>query len=330
MKNINIHWLIPFNKTEFEEIRNSNLASIRLRAAVMADFFFKVGIKVTFGETVEDKVNILLISKIGANNVKERSDKWIKTISNAKKKGLKIVLDYTDHHLGFDSVMREFYRSVISYVNHVTVSSDYIGELLKNFYNGNIKVIPDPIEIPIYSEKKKFNNNYRSILWFGHSSNILYLVKFMNNLNTFKIPIELKILSNEQSLLVLEKIDTKKLNNIKIKFDFWSVDKMVLTAKNCDICIIPSDINDVKKKGVSSNRLLTALALGLPTGADMLSSYKVFNEYFIDIKSSDFTDLILNPPKFTNLVEKAQKNVLPLYTIENIGKIWHQFLTNII
>lgn len=329
MKNINIHWLIPFSKIEFEEIKNSTIASIRLRAAVVADFFFKIGLKLTFGEKVEDEANTLLIGKIGTSEIKERSDNWLKIISHAKKKGAKIILDYTDHHLGFDSPMKEFYRSVLTYIDQATVSSNYLGQMLKNFFSGNIEVIPDPIEIPIYIEKKQFNNNYRSVLWFGHSSNILYLVKLINNLDTFKIPIELRILSNEQSLLVLQKINTKRLNNIKIKFDFWSVDKMILTAKDCDICIIPSDINEVKKMGVSSNRLLTALALGLPTAADMLPSYKIFNEYFTDIRSSGFNELMLNPSKFTKHVKKAQKNILPLYNFENIGKIWHKFLKNI-
>ena len=51
---------------------------------------------------------------------------------------------------------------------------------------------------------------------------------------------------------------------------------MINTAKFCNLCIIPSDPNDLKKAVVSSNRLITALALGLPTGLPILTNSQGF------------------------------------------------------
>lgn len=67
----------------------------------------------------------------------------------------------------------------------------------------------------------------------------------------------------------------------------WSIDTMREAAQQSDVCLIPSDTQDPRKMAVSANRLITALALGLPTAADRLESYAEFGEYFTDIRSAD-------------------------------------------
>jgi DNA helicase-2/ATP-dependent DNA helicase PcrA len=86
---------------------------------------------------------------------------------------------------------------------------------------------------------------------------------------------------------------------------------MINTSKFCDLIIIPSDPNDPKKAGVSSNRLITALALGLPTAACVMESYKEYDQYFTDIDSEKFIELIDNPDKFHNQVLEAQDKINP-------------------
>ena len=89
--------------------------------------------------------------------------------------------------------------------------------------------------------------------------------------------------------------------------------------------IIPSNPNDPKKAGVSSNRLITSLALGLPTAADKMDSYQEFNEFFTDIRSKEFGDLIDNPDIFHNQVIEAQNRIIPYFTKEAIGQKWMNF-----
>ena len=118
-------------------------------------------------------------------------------------------------------------------------------------------------------------------------------------------------------------------SNLTLEVRTWSIDEMIHTAKICDLAIIPSDPNDPQKAGVSSNRLITALALGLPTAADIISSYKEFNEFFIDIRSKQFLNLLNNPDYFHSQVFKAQKEIVPLFFQDIICQKWIDFFSKL-
>jgi hypothetical protein len=104
---------------------------------------------------------------------------------------------------------------------------------------------------------------------------------------------------------------------------------MVKTALQCHTCIIPVGIDNLKKAGVSSNRLLTALALGLPTCADKVDSYLHFNDSFGDLRSPEFHDMLARPMLWHERVQKAQDEVLPHYAFQALGKQWLDLLTSI-
>ena len=86
--------------------------------------------------------------------------------------------------------------------------------------------------------------------------------------------------------------------------------------------IIPGDINDERKNGVSHNRLITAFALGLPVAASRYESYLEFDNQFVDIDNkSEFENFLKNPSLYSNGVEISQKKVKN-YTQDNIAKKW--------
>lgn len=89
-----------------------------------------------------------------------------------------------------------------------------------------------------------------------------------------------------------------------------------------DVCIIPSNAGDPRKAGVSSNRLITSFALGLPTCAERLDSYIEYERYFADIRSDECQLTLDNPLRWRELIIEAQKNVVPGFSMENIGKQW--------
>ena len=104
---------------------------------------------------------------------------------------------------------------------------------------------------------------------------------------------------------------------------------MIDAARVCDLCVIPSDPADPKKRGVSSNRLLTALSLGLPVGADGVASYQEFRDFFVDLRSSAFTDLLRDPASGHQAVLEAQRRILPRFSMSSIGNQWAQFLLSL-
>ena len=318
-----IHWLIPYDNLTEEGIVNANLASIRMRlgAAILSSKQTNLGI--SFGQNIID-ADFVVIGKIGATNNSLREDLWLNQIEQQKKLGKKIILDYTDDHLNFESPMTSFYERSLPYLNAAITSSPFLAYKLKQKIKCFTEIIPDAIEVPIFKPKIKENVS-KNIFWFGHASNINYLIKFISKWRNLKQKTTLFILTNEQGVVIFNQTKFNIDKSLSIQLGLWSIQAMINTSKFCDLIIIPSDPSDPKKAGVSSNRLITALALGLPTAACVMESYKEYDQYFTDIDTEKFIELIDNPDKFHNQVWEAQDKIIPQFTQEAIGQKWINF-----
>lgn len=320
-----IHFLLQTIDENPESIFRSNLASLRLRIGPAIRGLIDHGEKVTFGENIAKQSDKVVITKIGSNNILARQNQWLQKIENARLSGAKIFLDYTDHHLGFESSMSDFYRNVLCMVDVATTSSRMMQKNLAMHYSGNIEIVEDAIEFPPQDIRPA--NKPTTFLWFGHASNIEYLISFIRS--GFKVgdQIRLIILSNEAGLQYFSATHLTSKAEIQIQLGLWSQEAMAHASKLADACIIPVDIADPKKSGVSSNRLITALALGLPVAASALDSYKDFEKYYVDINGGDFRALIEDPSIFHDRVQLAQHEIMPKFSVQNIASKWVELLT---
>ena len=117
-----------------------------------------------------------------------------------------------------------------------------------------------------------------------------------------------------------------KPSNLNIQFQLWSIENMLKASTNVSGIIIPGDISDDRKNGVSHNRLITAFALGLPVAATRYQSYLEFDHQFVDIDNqTEFENFLQNPSLYSSRVEMAQKKVKN-YTQENIAKKWFNLI----
>ena len=321
-----IHWLIPYDNPSSDTPFNSNLASIRLRLGCLLR---QKNYEVTFGNNIPNNPYALVIGKIGSSNSNTRENLWINQIGEQKKQGARIILDYTDDHLNFESPMTSFYEKSLSYLDAAITSSPYLASKLKQKSTISIEIIPDAIEVPIFKPKIREDSS-RNIFWFGHASNINYLINFISKWRNLKQKATLFILTNEQGAVIFNQTKFNTDKNLSIHIGLWSIQAMINTSKFCDLIIIPSDPSDPKKAGVSSNRLITALALGLPTAASLMGSYKDYAQYFTDIDSEKFIELIDNPDKFHNQVLEAQDKIIPQFTQEAISQRWINFFKKLL
>jgi hypothetical protein len=200
-------------------------------------------------------------------------------------------------------------------------SSNYLKSLLNNSYSNEIFVIPDAIEVPILSPKTSKTNR---ILWFGHSSNIKYLINFIEKYKKTNIVFKLIILSNDAGLKFFSNHQFQNRIGFEIELQEWSVKALIAASKISDICIIPSDPADPKKKGASSNRLITSIALGLPTIAEPLPSYEEFSKYFFNIRSNSLFEIMSNASsyEFKKLISEAQQKIVPKFLPQVISQQW--------
>lgn len=324
---MHLHYLTHCSSSEtLERLSQSNLASIRLRSIPAIRAAKSLKWAVSFGERMLETPSIVLIGKIGSQNIEVRQKLWLEEIQGVKKNS-QIFLDYTDHHLGFNSPMTSFYEAAIQLVDGCIVPSASMASLLMKFWKGPISIIEDPIEVECLAPKE-VSKKPITLLWFGHPTNIDFLIKFIESGFLEGDSIRFIVLSNEVGLNHFASSNLSSKANIEFNLALWSSENMTEAARIADMCIIPSDLNDYKKRGASSNRLITALALGLPTAADNLPSYQEFAKYYCSLQGNDFRDILNDPAKYGSRVSKAQIELIPRFRMHKIEQDWENFLLN--
>jgi len=316
-----LHWLLPGQPRTINDLKQSNLASVRLRAAVALSGLLNSQFDISMGEDVSRQCTILTVGKIGGDDIQRRAAKWIDQISTAKASKALICLDYTDHHLGFESTMSAFYREVLRLVDVCICPSSTMAGLLRHHWQGPIRIIQDAIEIALQVPKQVLGSPITA-LWFGHASNVGYLKQFLEASFRPVERIRIIALTNDAGAQWFLRAAPVLPANVRVELGSWSVQNMLQASKYSDLCLIPSDPQDLRKAGVSSNRLITALALGLPTAADMLKAYAEFSDYFVDIRSKRLTALIADPLMQRESVVQAQQQVVPRFLSQVLGQQW--------
>jgi hypothetical protein len=325
-----IEWLIPIRTTDLSHLGNSNLASIRLRTAVAAAAAGQEGIKNQFTDGFDaPQPDVLIVGKIDAVSDPRRIQRWIARLNFVKKNSrTAIVIDYTDHHIIQNTNLSNFYKIALELASHVVCSSQILRRAISNYYSGPIAIIDDPIEVPITSPVKK-NNSIPTAMWFGHASNVPYLIEFLREQYKYQEHARLIALTNLYPFpkQLSDLISGDHLRNLEINIIPWTLDAMIKVAALSNVCWIPAGDQDPRKAGASSNRLLTALALGLPTAASALDSYIYLKDYYIQINSSEIYEQLLYPEKYFEKLIAIQKTIQKENTKEIIGERWLHFVT---
>jgi len=321
------HFLLPGTYRSSSELESSNLASIRLRAAVAAQCFGDGGWSVGFGDSVVGHPHVLWVGKIGAGDVVSRSRVWLEQIQRLREGGSKVIIDYTDHHLGFDSPMTPFYRAAVAFADLLVTPSASMANLVGPYIKARVEVVEEPLEVAVQPPRQVLvAPPVRRVLWFGHSTNVPYLLSCLDRWPEDSPEVEIAVLSNSSGLEMVQSHHLRASAAIKLGLAHWSVQAMSAAAAACDLCIIPSDAKDPRKLGASANRLVTAIALGLPTAADSLASYLELGEVFVDIRSSQFGDLLRNPLAYAPALVSHQQPLVRRFSRESVGRQWNDCL----
>lgn len=320
-----LHFLMAGHFARAADLARSNLASVRMRALPALAALGAAGYTTSWGEEVQGTPDRVLVTKIGGHDIAVRQPQWLAQIAQAKSRGASIWVDYTDHHLGYASVMSGFYASVLPLADAFTVPSSCMQRLLSAHWQGPVQVVPDAIEVDCVAPKTGHGEPVTA-LWFGHASNVAYLRAFLEEGLVADQPLRLIVLSNQAGLEILTQRPIEARVPLDILVAEWSIDTMREAAQQSDVCLIPSDTQDPRKMAVSANRLVTALALGLPTAADRLDSYAEFDAYFTDIRSAEFASLLAQPTRHADRVAAAQAAVVPRFAQAAVSAAWAQVL----
>ncbi len=327
MKTVVIHWLYP-KRLLLSDVENSHLASLRLRAAIASRKFSDSGFSVSFGEFIPDGINILFVPKIGVDNIDARAPLWVDLIRQARYLGAKIVIDYTDHHLGFASPMRHFYAEALALSDSVTVPSDAMRENLLVTASIQSSLIPDAIEYSIRAPQSRRNKKSR-LIWFGHGSNLQFLLSFLNKNDLRKRCEVLSIVTSIEGINWIAQ-QSQRVSLPRIKLIPWSKESLSRATRCSDLALLPVGVHDPSKSGASANRLITALTLGLPVVTQSLLSYRNYRDFYTDIDNDRYLEIIESPWADHVRVIRAQETVVPQYIPERIGDQWLKFIHNML
>jgi glycosyltransferase involved in cell wall biosynthesis len=319
-----IEWLCPIPNCRIQDLEQSNLASIRLRTAVSANAAKEHGYKIDFSDGHKPTNSYLVIvGKIDGISDTKRPMRWMQHLRKAKQNGVRILIDYTDHHLAVDSAASRFYAEALPLADTVVCSSKMLATHLNEFVNCQKIIIEDPIEVSVRAPRVR-QNEQLTALWFGHSSNLPYLIEYLRNVLRLESKLRLIIMTNAYPLNqeYVQRLTCPELDFLDVNVVPWSQENLVEAASLSDFCLLPAGIDDPRKNGASSNRLLTAMALGLPVAADLLSSYMPFKSYFADIRSDEIVDIIKDPSQYFDCVEEVQKYIQDKFTKKAISNEW--------
>jgi hypothetical protein len=299
-----------------------------MRSALAADAATELGWKTTVGESLSAAPSVLLVGKIGAQNISLREPAWIRLIELAQRNGAAVWVDYTDNHCGFEGPMTAFYRQTLKIADRVVTPSSAMSQQIAPLWTGVTSQIPDPIEIACSAPREPGNAPWRA-LWFGSNANIGYLCAFLDSAENARACRSLNVVTNQAGFAIFSqwvKSRTSRNDIPPTRLYEWSLSNLEVAAAQSDIALIPSDATDPRKVGISENRLVTAVMLGLPTVATTMPSYCDHNECFVPL-DDQWVSLLHNRLPISGMLVSAQRRFKKLFSRDIIRSLWARQFT---
>jgi hypothetical protein len=254
-----------------------------MRSALVARAAENVGWHVTLGERFDTCPDVLYVGKIGGHQIDIRGPVWLRYIEKLDTNGCRVIIDYTDHYCGFEGVMTTFYKQALRYADVLVTPSTTMTGMIRQLWKGDTIEITDPCEIDPQSPRAPGLGPWRA-LWFGSVTNVRYLTDFLSDQENRESLRQINVVTDNAGAALVR----KWLWSVKASVDVpalrliaWSLKNLREAAEQSDIAIIPSDPNDPRKAGVSENRLITAINLGLVTVATPMPAYLPLSGRFV-------------------------------------------------
>lgn len=240
-----------------------DVASSRIRVYQMQSILAKLGVATTFGYSL--KANVLLFQKRLT-----RENLWQARV--AKAMGRLVIYDVDD--LGaalWYYVREEHFREMLGIADVIVTCSDgQKNHLVTEYKASNVQVVPTSIDYfpsqPVKS--RKADSNRLRIIWFGSSSNLHLVEKYIDTLCNVENS-ELVVVAGDHDIdLYRDKYSTKP-----IEFIPWSLCGFIQILQSCDLaCLMHDGANEDLAKG--NNKMIAAITWGVPAVVSRTPEYE--------------------------------------------------------
>ena len=323
-----IHILCAGSNLKKTDLIVSGLASNRLRLFPAATAIEDAGYKLSMGDNIPADADLVIVGKLITVDISHRLPSWLRQLREFAASGGKVAIEYTDHHLAIPSPQSPFYAEANHLAHSYIVPSGAMKELMSDSYGRPTYIVEDRLEYPVLPPKSP---QHRSgmVLWFGHESNIEFLSNLIDTWPGIKKIKTLLVVSGKSANSLLTSYPYRERPTVNVQCLEWSPQALVLAARQADVALIPSDTSS-HKQFASSNRLVTSLALGLPTLATTLASYREFQGCFTDLSSPQAQQVLAKPEEGISGVKLFQEKYLDRFTDAAITECWRTTLSSLL
>lgn len=225
-------------------------------------------------------------------------------ISILKSQSIPILVNYSDNLAATgNSAVESLYRSLLWHADAVIYPCQAMQQLGQPWISPNNPpqewIIEDPWQVEEQPYRPLKPNEQCRVIWFGHSSNLQYLLKelpkLLESCNTHA-SYELTILSDsgtqKRVKQQFQKLPHRKPWTLRcIPWDNSSQPgQLAQELGRAHVAIIPSDAQDKRKLAASHNRAVDAIQAGCMVIASPLPSYKELHKLLL--LSEDFSETI--------------------------------------
>ena len=322
-------------------ILGCHLASVRLRAAVAALEWKRCGNENVFwdpgaagaGQRADwPSAKICVVPKF-FYDVPLRP--WLDACLAARSHGCRLVVDICDYPFKKPPPVPEFYSEVLRVCDAVVVNSERMGELMSPHTVRRPLLVEDAI-LGTMSEPAFAPGARAELLWFGHSSNLLYLEARLEDLVRFATRKRCRLtVMAEDGIGVrewTEDIRTPRAPGFETRFIPWSLEAMPIALRECDLVMLPSDPSDALKAGASANRIAEALNAGRFPVASRLPSYLPFSEAaWVGqdlVQGIEWT--LANPNEVLARIRRGQALVTERFAADAAGHRWRDLFEGLL
>lgn len=319
---MHLHVFLNGENVTPQQVKNSHTASARIRLSPFIEFAQMECLSITIGNYAPANTTVGFVAKIGGPNYEKLQKHWINQLRSLAADGHPLVLDYSDHHLAFSSPIKPFYSEAVKICTDIVTPTAELTEDMKVRAIGKkCHTVHDMVEYPRREPGRNPSSGEIKAMWFGHPSNANFLARYIDEHGDAMSGQHLTVISTQATVRVLNEYTYTKRPSLRLRFVPWSREAVFQCAKASDYCVIPSD-NESYKQFASNNRLVTALALGLPTIATTIGSYREFSDFFADENSPQALEVTKNPRILHEKIIRFQEERLDGFTKENIIKLW--------
>ncbi len=313
------------------DLFKSTIASLRLRVALLSHGHGPSSpLAISKGEQPPECTDLLIACKpmFGNDANGDRGKRWLENICNLSTRGIPTIVDYTDHHLAANTPYKILYQEALTLCSAVITPSGEMKKAIEGHFEGDLWSIEDAVDTPVVPPKSNLVGSVPTLLWYGHASNIDFLIGYLGGQRKDLMGFRLLVLTDAIGASAFHQAASKMNTRIHCELFAWSTKNMLEAAKLSDWAIIPSDASHPSKRYVSTNRLMTAFSMGLPTAATTLPSYMPYAAYFKDIAKNTLRDDWTDLSQISALTKRAQREVLPRYSAQHLVTKWQSCVAN--